>query len=90
MTAKAKERKGPPLEKRKRSDIMIYELRTYECVPGKLPALNDRFANITLKLWEKHSIRQAGFWTTLIGQSNQIIFWSGRALLSVKRSGTRL
>ncbi|WP_442994258.1 NIPSNAP family protein [Scytonema sp. PRP1] len=22
-------------------------------------------------MWEKHGIRQAGFWTTLIGQSNQ-------------------
>ena len=24
---------------------MIYELRIYYTVPGKLPALNDRFAN---------------------------------------------
>ena len=54
---------------------MIYELRIYECVPGKLPALNDRFQNITLKLWEKHGIRQAGFWTTLIGQSNQMLYY---------------
>ena len=54
---------------------MIYELRVYECLPGKLPALNDRFQNITLKLWEKHGIRQAGFWTTLIGQSNQMLYY---------------
>ena len=54
---------------------MIYELRIYECVPGKLPALNDRFQNTTLKLWEKHGIRQAGFWTTLIGQSNQMLYY---------------
>ena len=50
---------------------MIYEQRVYECVPGRLPALLNRFANITLKLWEKHGIRQAGFWTTLVGDSNQ-------------------
>ena len=50
---------------------MIYELRVYKCVPGRLPALNNRFANITLKLWEKHGIKQAGFWTTLVGESNQ-------------------
>ena len=50
---------------------MIYELRTYRCVPGRLPALQNRFATITLKLWEKHGIKQAGFWTTLVGESNQ-------------------
>jgi hypothetical protein len=50
---------------------MIYELRIYRCVPGRLPALLDRFQNITLKLWEKHGIRQAGFWTTLVGESSQ-------------------
>jgi NIPSNAP len=50
---------------------MIYELRVYHCVPGRLPDLVKRFDTITLKLWEKHRIHQAGFWTTLIGESNQ-------------------
>ena len=50
---------------------MIYELRVYHCVPGRLPALLKRFETITLKIWEKHGIKQAGFWTTLIGNSNQ-------------------
>jgi NIPSNAP protein len=49
---------------------MIHELRVYRCVPGRLPALLKRFETITLKLWEKHGIRQAGFWTTVIGDSN--------------------
>ena len=40
-------------------------------MPGRLPALLKRFETITLKLWEKHGIRQAGFFTTLIGDSNQ-------------------
>ena len=50
---------------------MIYEMRVYRCVPGRLPALLNRFATITLKIWEKHGIKQAGFFTTLIGESNQ-------------------
>jgi len=50
---------------------MIYETRVYRCVPGRLPALLNRFETITLKLWEKHGIRQAGFFTTLVGESNQ-------------------
>src|SRR5205807_8104983 len=50
---------------------MIYELRVYHCVPGRLPDLMKRFDTITLKLWAKHGIQQAGFWTTLVGDSNQ-------------------
>ncbi len=40
---------------------MIYEMRVYRCVPDRLPALLKRFETVTLKLWEKHGIRQAGF-----------------------------
>ena len=50
---------------------MIYELRIYRAVPGRLPAVMKRFETITLDLWKRHGIRQAGFWTTLIGESNQ-------------------
>jgi hypothetical protein len=50
---------------------VIYELRVYHCLPGKLPALLNRFETITLAIWERFGIRQAGFWTTLIGESNQ-------------------
>ena len=50
---------------------MIYEMRVYRCVPGRLPALLKRFENTTLKLWEKHGIRPVGFFTTLVGESNQ-------------------
>ncbi len=41
---------------------MIYELRIYHAVPGRLPALLVRFQNRTLPIWERHGIRQAGFW----------------------------
>jgi hypothetical protein len=49
---------------------MIYELRVYRCLPNRLPALLKRFESATLRIWEKHGIRQAGFWTTIIGESN--------------------
>jgi NIPSNAP len=52
---------------------MIYELRIYRCVPGRQSALLSRFKDETLRIWEKHGIRQAGFWTTLIGKSSQEI-----------------
>jgi hypothetical protein len=54
---------------------MIYELRIYRCLPGRLPALLTRFQNATLRIWAKHGIRQAGFWTTVIGESNNDLFY---------------
>jgi hypothetical protein len=50
---------------------MIYELRIYRSVPGRLPALVRRFQDHTLRIWQKHGIQQAGFWTTLIGTSHR-------------------
>ncbi len=62
---------------------MIYELRVYRCLPGRLPALLKRFEDVTLKLWEQHGIRQAGFFTTVIGESNNdltcILKWESMA-----------
>ena len=49
---------------------MIYEMRIYRCIPGRLPALLKRFEDETLKIWEKHGIRPAGFFTTLVGDES--------------------
>ncbi len=62
---------------------MLHELRVYDCVPGRLPALLKRFETVTLGLWEKHGIRQVGFWTTYIGPSSHrltyLIAWESLA-----------
>ena len=52
---------------------MIVELRVYHCVPGRLPALHERFSKTTLGLFAKHGIEQIGFWTTLAGPSNHTL-----------------
>jgi len=49
---------------------MIYELRVYQPVTGQMPRLLARFENELLRIWEKHGIRPIGFWTTLVGESN--------------------
>ena len=54
---------------------MIYEYRAYTCLPGRLPALLDRFRTTTLGLWEKHGIRTAGFWTVEVGENNQVLHY---------------
>jgi hypothetical protein len=67
---------------------MIYEMRIYHCAPGRLPALLNRFDTITLKFWEKYGIRQVGFWTTLVGESNQsltyLLQWENLAEREIK------
>ena len=40
----------------------LYELRIYHAEPGKLDALNSRFREHTLKLFEKHGMRNVAYW----------------------------
>ena len=67
---------------------MIHELRVLHCVPGRLPALLKRFENDTLRLFEKHGIKQVGFWTVAIGESNNdlllILQWESLAERELK------
>jgi hypothetical protein len=41
---------------------MIYEYRAYYIVPGRMPDIQRRFGDITMKLFGKHGIRVVGFW----------------------------
>jgi hypothetical protein len=40
----------------------LYELRIYYPAPGNLDALNARFRNHTLKLFEKHGMTNIAYW----------------------------
>jgi hypothetical protein len=53
---------------------MIYELRIYECAPGRLPALNERFRTITCRKFEQHGIKVVGYWEDVIGESNRLSY----------------
>jgi NIPSNAP len=54
---------------------MFYELRKYDVMPGKLPALLDRFGSFTTKRWPDYGIRLVGFWTPDVGAvNNQLIY----------------
>ena len=41
----------------------LYELRIYTAAPGKMDALHARFRDHTLRLFEKHGIKNVGYWT---------------------------
>ena len=42
-----------------------YELRIYRCYPGKLPDLLRRFREHTMKIFEKHGMKNVAYWTPM-------------------------
>lgn len=54
---------------------MLYELRTYSAMPGRLPDLHKRFSEITMGFFKKHGIRVVGFWTNEIGGPNDQLLY---------------
>ena len=61
---------------------MLYELRRYDVVAGKLPALLERFGTFTVEKWKQHGFRLVGFWTPLLGEkSNQVVYiWAWESI----------
>jgi hypothetical protein len=43
----------------------LYELRTYTTFPGRLPALHARFRDHTMKLFEKHGMKNGMYWVPI-------------------------
>ena len=54
----------------------IFELRTYDCNPGKLTLLNNRFRNHTTEIFNKHGIKNIAYWTPFDKpeSTNQLIY----------------
>ena len=55
--------------------MMIYELRIYTAHPGKLGALIARFRDHTTGLFEKHGIKNVGYWRNSIGGRNDELWY---------------
>ena len=54
---------------------MIYEQRIYHAMPGRMPDLLRRFEQVTLPIWQRIGIRQAGFWIPVIGGSSHDLIY---------------
>lgn len=52
----------------------VYELRIYHAAPGKLDDLNKRFRDHTVKLFEKHGMKNVGYWTPIDNTNNLLIY----------------
>ena len=55
---------------------MIYEIREYTTVPGRMPALVKRFQEHTLGLFEKHGIELIFISLTAVGENstNELVY----------------
>lgn len=60
----------------------VQELRVYDTLPGRLPALHDRFANHTMALFERHGIQNVAYWTEDVGTNNRLVYMLGYESLS--------
>ena len=52
---------------------MVYELRTYTTLEGRLPALHARFRDHTLQLFGKHGITNVMYWTP-VDKKNTLVY----------------
>jgi hypothetical protein len=48
---------------------VIYEMRSYEAMPGKHRSVVARFANVTHDLFVKYGFRPIGYWTEYVGDN---------------------
>jgi len=62
---------SPKIEPAAANPPRVFELRTYTASPGKLAALNIRFREHTLKLFEKHGMTNVGYWVPAPGQKGE-------------------
>lgn len=53
---------------------MVYELRIYRCMPGRKADLLARFRNHTMRLFEKHGVHVVGFWDTVVGETDELVY----------------
>jgi NIPSNAP len=55
-------------------ETRCYELRTYFAAPGKLDALNARFRNHTMRIFEKHGMANIGYWMPVENPDHKLIY----------------
>src|SRR3954468_9987300 len=56
-------------------DTRVYEMRVYYAPPGKLDALNARFKDHTVKLFEKHGMTNVGYFTPIDNKDNKLVYF---------------
>ena len=76
-------------EEPKPAETRVYEMRTYTTHDGRLPALLARFRDHTMRLFEKHGIRNGMYWVPTdekLSQNTLIYILSYDSAESAKKS----
>ena len=60
---------GWALAEQQRAASQVYELRVYTTLPGKRPALADRFRDHTSKMFERAGMTNVGYWNAATGDN---------------------
>jgi hypothetical protein len=55
-------------------ETRCFEIRTYYAAPDKLDALQARFRDHTLKLFEKHGMQNIGYWVPVENPENKLVY----------------
>jgi len=50
-------------EKVRADGSRVFELRVYHCLPGRLPALQTRFREHTIEIFNRHHMTSVAYWT---------------------------
>jgi hypothetical protein len=53
---------------------MLYEMRSYYVVPGRLPDIIARFRDHTTGIFERIGIKNIGYWTELVGRNDLLVY----------------
>jgi hypothetical protein len=53
---------------------MLYEMRSYYVVPGRLPDIIARFRDHTIGIFERIGIKNVGYWTELVGRNDLLVY----------------
>lgn len=54
---------------------MIYEMRRYECYPGKLPALQEMMDKLALPTFKKYGMQMVGAWSVISGDQEGTLIY---------------
>jgi hypothetical protein len=67
---------SPESDNPNKGATMVYELRVYRAAPGKLPELLARFREHTMKLFDRHGMKNLAYWTAIDEpkKSNTLIY----------------
>lgn len=53
---------------------MLYELRTYHVVPGRMQTILDRFRDDTIRIFAKHDMKVTNFWVDADESTNRLYY----------------